>query len=157
MPAAVGLTDKTFANLKSDFLAAVRASGIKSVPRAAKTRLTATWSALMAELSSKRMHLGLLRFAGWCSDKGIEPMQVRDAALADFVELGQAGDAASKAERIATKSPPHLERSRTGLSGRSPAALDAARHRHNVALVYLCLGDAITLTAFRGLTGKFGD
>ena len=43
------------------------------------------WRKLMAGLSSKRMHIGLSRFARWCSANGIEPTQVTDAVLADFI------------------------------------------------------------------------
>ena len=86
MPAAAGLTEKSFANIKSDFLAAVKASGIKSVYRAGKTPMTASWSKLLADRSSKRTHLGLSRLAGWCSGKGIEPAQVSDTVLADFID-----------------------------------------------------------------------
>jgi integrase len=88
LPAAAGITDKSFANIKSGFLAAVKASGIKSVHRAA---MTASWRKLMAELSSKRMHLGLSRFARWCSGKGIEPGQVSDVVLADFIDAVRQG------------------------------------------------------------------
>ena len=39
----------------------------------------------MSELSSKRMHIGLSRLARWCSGKGIEPAEVSDAVLEDFI------------------------------------------------------------------------
>ena len=85
MPAADGLTEKSFANLKSDFLAAVRAGGPKPLHAATKTPLSASWRKLMSELASKRMHIGLSRLARWCSGKGIEPVEVSDAVLEDFI------------------------------------------------------------------------
>jgi integrase len=39
----------------------------------------------MAELSGKRAHLGLSRFARFASLKGLEPEQINDAALADYI------------------------------------------------------------------------
>jgi integrase len=53
--------------------------------------MTASWSKLMAELSSKRMHLGLSRLARWCSGKGIEPVQVSNAVLTDFIDSVRQG------------------------------------------------------------------
>ncbi len=85
MPAAAGLTDKSFANVKSDFLAAVRASGLQPVHSSAQTPLSPRWRKLMTELASKRVHLGLSRFARWCSGHGIEPRQVNDKVVADFI------------------------------------------------------------------------
>jgi integrase len=85
MPAAAGLTDKTFANLKSDFLAATRAAGLKQAHTSSKTPISPGWRKLKSELSSKRVHLGLSRLARWCSGQGIEPEQVNDAVLAQFI------------------------------------------------------------------------
>jgi hypothetical protein len=84
MPAAAGLGTKTFANVRSNFLAAVKASGIRPVG-SVNVPMSPGWRKLMAGLSSKRMHIGLSRFARWCSANGIEPTQVSDAALADFI------------------------------------------------------------------------
>jgi hypothetical protein len=91
MPAAAGLTDKTFSNLKSNFLAAVRAGGLHPVHAAAKIPMSPEWRKLMAGLSSKRAHLGLSRLARWCSGQGIEPAQVNDAVLRDFIDTVRQG------------------------------------------------------------------
>ena len=91
MPAAVGLTEKSFANIKSDFLAALRTSGVRPSPRPAKTAMSPSWRRLTTGLSSKRMRLGLSRLAFWCSQKGIEPEQVSDAVLAEHIEAVRQG------------------------------------------------------------------
>jgi integrase len=91
MPVAAGLTDKSFANIKSNFLAAVEASGIKSIQGSAKTPLRPGWCKLMSDLSSKRMQYGLSRLARWCSGKGIEPAEVSDAVLGDFIDAVRQG------------------------------------------------------------------
>ena len=82
---AAGLTNKRFSTIKSDFMAAVAASGFKPIPRVAKIPLSTGWKELMAELSAKRAHIGLSRFARWCSTNGIEPIQVTDVTLTDFI------------------------------------------------------------------------
>ena len=66
-------------------MAAVAASGFKPIPRVAKIPLSTGWKELMAELSAKRAHIGLSRFARWCSTNGIEPIQVTDVTLTDFI------------------------------------------------------------------------
>ena len=85
-PIAVGVSAKTLANLRSGFLTAVKVSGLKRVQHSAKTPLSSAWAGLMAQLSSKRAHLGLSRFARYASAKGIEPKEVNDAAIEDFIE-----------------------------------------------------------------------
>ena len=91
MPAAAGLSQKTLANVRSDFLAAVRMSGIRPAPSSAKTPITPSWRKLMTDLSSKRMHIGLSRLARWCSGRGIEPARVSDAVLEQFIESVREG------------------------------------------------------------------
>ena len=84
-PAAVGMTAKTLANVRSDFLAAVRQSGLKPVLATAKTQLSPTWEALMAQLPAKRHRLGLSRLARYASTVGIDSREVNDAAIERFI------------------------------------------------------------------------
>lgn len=90
-PIAVGVSAKTFANLRSGFLTAVKVSGLKPVQRSAKTPLSPAWVRLMALLSGKRAHLGLSRFARYASANGIEPEQVDDAAIEGFISAVREG------------------------------------------------------------------
>jgi integrase len=76
---------KTLVNLRSDFMAAVRASGIRPLPPA-RHPLSSQWQKLLSAASSTRVQIGLLRFARWCSSNDIEPEQVTDAALSNFME-----------------------------------------------------------------------
>ena len=76
MPAAAGLSQKTLANVRSDFSAAVRTSGIRPAPSPTNTPMTPSWRKLMTDLSAKRMHIGLSHLARWCSGRGIEPERV---------------------------------------------------------------------------------
>ena len=90
-PIAVGVSAKTLANVRSGFLTAVKDSGLKTVQRSAKTPLSPAWDGLMAQLSGKRAHLGLSRFARYASAKGIEPKEVNDAAIEGFINAVREG------------------------------------------------------------------
>jgi integrase len=90
-PIAVGVSSKTLANLRSGFLTAVKVSGLKPVLRSVETQLSPAWAGLMAQLSGKRAHLGLSRFARHASAKGIEPDQVNDATIEAFVTAVREG------------------------------------------------------------------
>jgi integrase len=79
------LTTKSFANIRSNFLAAVKASGLKPVQRLAKTPLSTRWKKLMANLSARRAHIGLSRLARHASAKGIEPEEINDRAIEGFI------------------------------------------------------------------------
>jgi integrase len=91
MPAATGLSQKTFANVRSAFLAAVKASAIKPVLTPARPPLSENWCKLKTDLSSKRMHIGLSRFASYCSGRGIHPSQVNEAVLGEFIDAVRQG------------------------------------------------------------------
>lgn len=97
-PIAVGVSAKTLANLRSGFLTAVKVSGLKLVHRSAKTPLSPRWAGLMAQLSGKRAHLGLSRFARYASAKGIEPKEVDDAAIEGFINAVRQGFAPPQAK-----------------------------------------------------------
>jgi integrase len=84
-PAVSGLSLKTFSNNRSNLLAAVKASGLKSVRSSARTPLSSNWKKLFAKLRAKRAHLGLSRLARHASAKGIAPEQINDAAIEAFI------------------------------------------------------------------------
>jgi hypothetical protein len=84
-PVAVGMTAKTLANVRSDFLAAVRQSGLAPVIDSAKTQLSPAWVALMAQLPAKRHRLGLSRLARYASAAGVDPGEVNDSVIDRFI------------------------------------------------------------------------
>ena len=84
-PAAVGLTNKSFATIRSNFKRAVRASGLRPVQTFTRIPLSAVWKKLMAHLSCKRAHIGLSRFARYASADGIKPEQVDTATFEGFI------------------------------------------------------------------------
>src|ERR1035437_4547712 len=84
-PAAARLTSKTFSNIRSDFIAAVKASGLKPIQRPARTPLSPAWKKLFTGLSGRRAHLGLSRLARHASAKGIEPQEIDNATIETFI------------------------------------------------------------------------
>jgi integrase len=82
---ATGMATKRFANIRSDFLAAVKASGLMPIRPWHKGPLAPAWRQLFARVSGKRAHLGLSRFARYASARGINPEAVNDATVGDFI------------------------------------------------------------------------
>jgi integrase len=83
-PVAAGLTPKTLSNIRSDLLAAVRASGLQPV-LASKAALSPPWAGLLAKLPGKRTRIGLSRLARYASAAGLTPGAIDDAAIAKFI------------------------------------------------------------------------
>jgi integrase len=90
-PVAAGLTSKSFTNIKSDFTAAVKASGFKQVQRSAKTPLSTDWKQLIAGLSSRRARIGLSRLARYATTLGIAPEQINNAVIESFIAAVREG------------------------------------------------------------------
>jgi integrase len=84
-PVAAGLTSKSISNVRSNFLAAVKASGLKPIQCPARTPLSPAWQKLFADLSGRRAQFGLSRLARFASANGIEPRQNDDATIAAFI------------------------------------------------------------------------
>jgi len=84
-PAALGLTAKRFANIRSDFLAAVKASGMKPLKVELKSPLSPDWVDLFERLSGRRAHIGLSRLAHYASAQGIAPKDINDEVIAGFI------------------------------------------------------------------------
>ena len=84
-PAALGLTAKRFANIRSDFLAAVKASGVRPLKIELRSPLNPDWVDFFERLSGRRAHIGLSRLARYASSKGIPPKGITDEAIAEFI------------------------------------------------------------------------
>jgi hypothetical protein len=84
-PVGAGLTAKTFSNIRSDFLAAINASGLKQLRSAGKDALSPGWSRMLAKLPKRRGGIGLSRLARHASREGVEPHQIDDVALDRFI------------------------------------------------------------------------
>lgn len=90
-PAVAGLSGKTLANIRSDFVAAVKVSGLKPIQRPARTPLSPAWKKLFADLSGRRAHIGLSRLARYASANGIEPHEINDATIDAFITAVREG------------------------------------------------------------------
>jgi integrase len=84
-PLAVGMTLKRFANIRSDLVAAVKASSVIPVMGRAKKALSPGWAALFQHLTGRRTHIGLSRLARYASAQGIEPGEINDKVIAGFI------------------------------------------------------------------------
>jgi integrase len=83
-PIAHGMSAKRLANIRSDFLAAVRASGLIPIAQRSKG-LTPSWATLLQTLRGRRAHLGLSRLAHYASAQGIDPKDINDEVINGFI------------------------------------------------------------------------
>ena len=84
-PVAVGMTIKRFANIRSDFLAAVKASGMMPGKAKSKSPLSLPWIDLFDRLSARRAHIGLSRLSRFASARGIAPKEITDNAMGELM------------------------------------------------------------------------
>jgi integrase len=99
-PIAAGISVKRLSNIRSDFLAAVKISGLATTGRAVKVPLSDGWAELMATSALKRVHIGLSRFARVASAAGIEPADVDDSAIECFIAAVREGSLHRKPEAL---------------------------------------------------------
>jgi integrase len=85
-PIALGLTFKRFINLRSDFVAAVKASGLIPLKANPRAELNPEWIELFDRVSERRAHLGLSRLARYASAQGITPGGINDVVVGGFIE-----------------------------------------------------------------------
>ena len=89
--AAHGISQKTFANLRSLFGVAMEWAGvIERLPRGAARRDSA-WAPLAAAVAGdKQLANGLAAFLNWCAWTGVEPASVDDKVLQRFLHWREA-------------------------------------------------------------------
>lgn len=84
-PVAVGITIKRLSNIRSDFIAGAKASGVMPVKPAGKSALSPAWVDLFARLSGRRAHIGLSRLARFASARGLAPKNIDDKVIGELV------------------------------------------------------------------------
>jgi integrase len=84
-PVAVGISTKRLSNIRSDFLAAVKASGMMPANALGKSPLSAAWTGLFEQLSGLRPLIGLSRLGRFASVRGIAPKDINDEVIGDFI------------------------------------------------------------------------
>jgi integrase len=82
---AVGISPKRLANLRSDLLAAARATGVVPAKVKGKLPLSRAWIDLFARLSGRRAHIGLSRLARYASARGLAPKDINDEVIAELI------------------------------------------------------------------------
>ena len=91
LPLAAGVSQKTLINIRSNVVAGIKASGLRATERSPSGVLSAGWQKLKKELRSKRHRFGLSRLAHYCTGKEIEPEDVDDPVLTEFIESVRQG------------------------------------------------------------------
>jgi integrase len=92
-PVAVGITSKRLSNIRSDFLAAVKAAGLMpvNVKSRGKPVLSPAWVDLFQRLSGRRAHIGLSRLARFASARGLAPKEINDEVVGDLIAAVREG------------------------------------------------------------------
>lgn len=84
MPAQHGLTEKRWSSIRSDFMGALRLTGIAEPLATSKAVLSEPWRAFLEGVVIRDYQTGMSRFARFCSLNGVEPEQVNDHVLQAF-------------------------------------------------------------------------
>jgi hypothetical protein len=84
-PVAVGLSRRRWRNVLSLTRTALRQAGINSAPGRHTTPLSAAWKDLYRQLNRTSWRIGLSRFAHFCSERHVDPSQVDDAVMAEYL------------------------------------------------------------------------
>ena len=85
-PVAIGITTKRLANLRSDFLAALKASGLIPASAFRKSALNPAWRELFQSHAGRRVEIGLSRLARYASSRGLAPKDINDDRIAEFIK-----------------------------------------------------------------------
>jgi integrase len=84
-PVAAGMSVKTFANVRANFMAAIKAGGLLPSAPAVKSALSLAWSELTAKLPEQRWKIGVSSLSRFASAAGILPDQIDDQAIERFI------------------------------------------------------------------------
>ena len=84
-PIAVGMSSKRYTNIRSDFVAAVKASGVIPIKVNVKAKLSPEWVDFFTRLAGRKAHLGLSRLARYASAQGIAPEGIDDEVINGFI------------------------------------------------------------------------
>jgi hypothetical protein len=85
VPAAAKVSRKRWANLRSDLLTAIGASGLRPILRTSNLALDPAWANLFGHVDDQRVRKGLARFARWATLRRIVPGAVDERTIEQFV------------------------------------------------------------------------
>ena len=89
--AVAGLTAKRMANVRSDFLCAVKISGLSPFAARGKPAVSLAWRELLWTLVGRHARIGLARLARHASARGLSPQDIDEAAIAGFITAVREG------------------------------------------------------------------
>src|SRR5262245_16434085 len=85
VPIQAKVSEKRWANLRSDLSAAIAASGLRPILKTATVALSDRWASLLNKAKDRRLRDGLSRFARWASERQIAPQDVDRAVVDRFI------------------------------------------------------------------------
>ncbi len=129
-PALHDVSDKTWANLRSLFVAALELAGVIDSMGRGDAVFHLTWGPLMAAIKhDKRLFCGLAAFANWCVGKGIRPGEVNDAAVMAFLSWLEARTLSPKPRDAARRVPNIWNEARGKIAGWAQVSLNCLSFR----------------------------
>ena len=85
-PAAHDISKKTYANHRSLFVQALALAGVVDVIQRGRAGRDVVWRPVMDLVArERRLSIGLASFANWCASNGIDPGQVTNDAIEQFL------------------------------------------------------------------------
>jgi integrase len=106
LPALHGVTEKTWANLLSQFRAALRHAGVIDPQVVGAALQDPAWAPLVrAVAGDRRLSSGLASFFNWCALQGIVPGEVDDAVVLRFLEWLETRTLCPKPRDVARRVP----------------------------------------------------
>ena len=142
VPAQAKVSRKRWANLRSDLVAALDASGLQPMLKTADVELDCTWAALLRAVKDKAVMYGLSRLARWATARQISPAEVDDDVLERFFSELEATSLVCnlRGQRRTSPSPGtgsrHCQLSRPLAASRSPATDQPPRACHGMSFLH---------------------
>ena len=123
-PALHGMIEKTWSNIRSNFVAALSKTGVVDpLPRGVAVAHPA-WSPLAKKIApNKRLHCGLAAFLNRCASRGVAPGAVSDADVAEFHDWLELRTLCPSARDLARRVPRLWNEARTTIASWPRAVL----------------------------------
>ncbi len=122
LPAHYGMTPKRWSTIRSDFVGALRLTGLAEPLATSMAVLTYGWSAFLGQIRSRDHRTSLSRFARFCSLQAVEPSQVENQILEQFAAALSGASLVRKPGHILRKT----ARSWNASRGEGPSAIGQA-------------------------------
>src|SRR5690242_18174747 len=100
VPIQAKVSQKRWANLRSDLTAAIAASGLLPMVKTISVELSENWLSLFEKARMPQLRHGLSRFARWASERQIAPADVNKEVLDRFITELLAGSLVRKIKEL---------------------------------------------------------